>query len=108
MKKLLFILVLTGLLASCGEKVEFTSTKNKEIMVENVFDKKDMTAKTEYEKIMKKLQEQADGGNKEAQEEIDAWNKVKEKLEAKQMSRVSKETEEWVKKQRAKKGYGWI
>lgn len=107
MKKLLFILVLTGLLASCGEKVEFTSTKNKEIMVENVFDKKDMTAKTEYEKIMKKLQEQADGGNKEAQEEIDAWNKVKEKLEAKQMLKMSKESEELYKKEISKTGYGW-
>lgn len=83
MKKLLLVVMMTGLLVACGEKVQFTSTKNKEIMIEKVYEKQDIAAKSEYDEILAKLQKQADGGNKEAQEEIDAWNDVKRKYEAK-------------------------
>lgn len=107
MKKLLLVVMMTGLLVACGEKVQFTSTKNKEIMIEKVYEKQDIAAKSEYDEILAKLQKQADGGNKEAQEEIDAWNDVKRKYEAKLMTKMSKETEELARKSRAKKGYGW-
>ena len=107
MKKLLLVVMMTGLLVACGEKVQFTSTKNKEIMIEKVYEKQDIAAKSEYDEILAKLQKQADGGNKEAQEEIAAWNDVKRKYEAKLMIRASKETEEHAAKLRAKTGYGW-
>ena len=105
MKKILLVVMMTGLLVACGEKVQFTSTKNKEIMIEKVYEKQDIAAKSEYDEILAKLQKQADGGNKEAQEEIDAWNDVKRKYEAKSRIRASKETEEHAAKIRAK--YGW-
>ena len=107
MKKLLLVVMMTGLLVACGEKVQFTSTKNKEIMIEKVYEKQDIASKSEYDEILAKLQKQADGGNKEAQEEIDAWNDVKRKYEVKKMSEPSKESIEEVKKMRAKTGYGW-
>lgn len=107
MKKLLLVVMMTGLLVACGEKVQFTSTKNKEIMIEKVYEKQDIAAKSEYDEILAKLQKQADGGNKEAQEEIDAWNDVKRKYEAKLMTKMSKKTEELYKKEISKTGYGW-
>lgn len=106
MKKILLVVMMTVLVA-CGEKVQFTSTKNKEIIIEKVYEKQDIAAKSEYDEILAKLQKQADGGNKEAQEEIDAWNDVRRKYEAKLMTKMSKETEELARKSRAKKGYGW-
>ena len=105
MKKLLLVVMMTGLLVACGEKVQFTSIKNKEIMIEKVYEKQDIAAKSEYDEILAKLQKQADEGNKEAQEEIDAWNDVKRKYEAKRMVSATEEARKAVEELRSKKGW---
>ncbi len=107
MKKILLVVMMTGLLVACGEKVQFTSTKNKEIMIEKVYEKQDIAAKSEYDEILAKLQKQADGGNKEAQEEIDAWKDVKKKYDVRKMFEPSEESKKLAEKLRAKKGKGW-
>jgi|GEM_PF-1275954 len=79
MKKLLLMILLSGILISCGG-VELTPLEKKQEIAKKAIFEGDKEAKQELDKILQELKEKADSGK--AREELKEWEEViaKERL----------------------------
>ena len=80
MKKLLLMILLSGILISCGG-VELTPLEKKQEIAKKAIFEGDKEAKKELDKILQELKEKADSGK--AREELKEWKEVIAKIRLK-------------------------